>query len=189
MYKTLKEIQKLNESDLRTKVLIPLFEKMGFKGIRHTHGPNEEGKDIVMYLTNSLKEREYYAVVAKAGIITGSATNNNNSANEVKNQIESCFDMEYDPIPGETLNINKVYVITSFKITSSGKKTIEKKINTVMFRNTEFFDGDKLFEHIEKHFSYEFSFLQDKKIKKEISNYNEYWDYKIEVLGDHLVHV
>ena len=58
----------MKESELRTEILIPLFTAMGFRDVRHYHGgAGEQGKGIVMWWPGPLGDREYHAVVAKAG--------------------------------------------------------------------------------------------------------------------------
>ena len=51
-------LNELDETDLRTKVLIPLFQAMGFRDVFHYHGGVlEHGKDIVMWKSDDLEQR------------------------------------------------------------------------------------------------------------------------------------
>jgi hypothetical protein len=59
----------LTEDELIDQVLIPLFSKMGFHGVRRIthHGPNEFGLDIrPFYETDKFGHRIYYGAQAKA---------------------------------------------------------------------------------------------------------------------------
>jgi hypothetical protein len=49
----------MSEEQFRTAVLIPLFEAMGFHNVYHYHGGiGEKGKDIVMWKTGNMGQRE-----------------------------------------------------------------------------------------------------------------------------------
>ena len=90
---TRSELAAFNESELRLRVLIPLFKAMGFRDVHHYHGGSQEhGKDIVMWESDRLRERVNYAVVAKATTISGQ-TSGNSSAAEVRFQTEQCFNI------------------------------------------------------------------------------------------------
>ena len=89
---TKNELKRLSEADLRTKVLIPLFERMGYHDVVHYHGGTlEQGKEIVMWREEGdLKVRCNYAV-AKTDRITGQASGRGGSAGEVHMQIRQAF--------------------------------------------------------------------------------------------------
>ena len=85
----------MKEDELREQVLIPLFEAMGFRDVHHYHGGSQEkGKDIVMWKSGENRERVNYAVVAKAGKISGKASGSS-SAGEALTQIQQCFNESY----------------------------------------------------------------------------------------------
>ena len=59
------QLQEMKEDTLRTKVLIPLFEAMGFRDVCPYHGGIlERGKDIVMWKETEIGNRENEAVVS-----------------------------------------------------------------------------------------------------------------------------
>ena len=63
----IKIIKSLNEAELREKLLIPLFSKMGFIDPILHHHANEKGKDIILKeFDNKFKKTYYLAVVVKA---------------------------------------------------------------------------------------------------------------------------
>jgi hypothetical protein len=96
---TRSELAELDETQLRTRVLIPLFKAMGFRDIERYHGGSQEhGKDIIMWRPEGLRERVNYGVVVKAKRVSGKASGTS-SAGEVRIQIEQYFDKPYpDPI-------------------------------------------------------------------------------------------
>lgn len=47
-------------------MLIPLFQKMGFKDVIEYHGPAEKGKDIIFYETDKFDSKIYTGVVVGA---------------------------------------------------------------------------------------------------------------------------
>ena len=44
---TIEDLGGLDESQFRTRVLIPLMKAMGYRDVEHYHSSNELGKDIV----------------------------------------------------------------------------------------------------------------------------------------------
>ena len=92
-------LRKLNESQLRKEVLVPLFEKMGFKDVIQYHGSVEKGKDIIFYELDKFDEKIYTGVVVKAGDITGSVSSSSGAMN-VLNQIQQTLNEPYTDIYG-----------------------------------------------------------------------------------------
>ena len=84
----------MKEDALRRDVLIPLFRKMGFQGVRLHHGSGELGKDIVMWVPDPLLVREDYAVVAKRGKISGKSSGAGSAA-EVASQVRKALGSTY----------------------------------------------------------------------------------------------
>jgi hypothetical protein len=50
----------LREDALRRDILAPLFRKMGYRDVTIYHGPNELGKDIVMWASEEVFPRVNY---------------------------------------------------------------------------------------------------------------------------------
>ena len=143
-------ITEMDEAALRTKVLIPLFEAMGFHDVYHHHGGAlEQGKDIIMWRYGVLNEKENYAVVAKATNISGKARGTG-SAGEIRTQIEESFGNSYlDPTTSEENRIHRCWVVTSGKITKEARLAL-KGILRDYSRHTEFIDGEKLWGLVQK---------------------------------------
>lgn len=142
----------MSEADLRQNVLLPLFRKMEFNDVFHHHGAQEQGKDIVMWKCGDVGERLNYAVVAKAGTISGSATGRG-SAGEVFTQVMQCFG---DPfVDGTTLehrDVQRCLVVTSGRIApqalTSLRSALQRSNHAAV---TTFIDGEKLWELVERY--------------------------------------
>ena len=141
-------IASLKEDQLRKEVLIPLFTKMGFQDVYEYHGGSlEQGKDVVMWKQEGMRERVNYGVVVKAQKISGKVTSRS-SAGEVLLQISQCFNSPYkDPITGGSRSVDRCYVICSKQIT---KEALNAMSGTLASQNldkvTDFIRGAKLRE-------------------------------------------
>jgi hypothetical protein len=135
-------LRELNENELRTQVLIPLFKAMGFQDVKHFHGGSlEKGKDIVMWETDKFRERMNYGVVAKATKISGKVTGKS-SASEVYMQIEQCLNSPYsDSVTLDDQRIHRCLVISSKEIGKEAHEAIKDSLRkNGSDRVTEFID-------------------------------------------------
>jgi len=104
------KLKGIKEDELRTNILMPLFRAMGYQGVDHSHGPNERGKDITMWMLTPTGGRDNYAVVVKARKINARASGKG-SARDVAIQIQQCFGDTYtEETRGEDFVIHKVLV-------------------------------------------------------------------------------
>jgi hypothetical protein len=78
-------IQKFSEKELTKKILIPLFERMGFRNVEYNHGILEFGKDIIYYEDNKFGRRIYCGVQVKRDEI------NTGLVNDLFNQVSAAF--------------------------------------------------------------------------------------------------
>ena len=67
-------LQRLREADLTEKILLPLFEAMGFEGVENRHGPFEKGKDIVAWSRDKFGETEVTVAAVKRERLSGRAS-------------------------------------------------------------------------------------------------------------------
>ena len=137
-------IEGLNEADLRREILLPLFVAMGFRDVTECHGPEEYGKDFVMWKPDVIRSRQNYAVVVKAEKIDRS------NRDEVQSQIQQCFGAPFpDPISGEERSVDKAIVVSSKKITQHAKNAIRAVLRTVKLdERVDFLDGDVLLQRL-----------------------------------------
>jgi restriction endonuclease Mrr len=138
-------LRKLDEKRLRQEVLIPLFQKMGFKDVIEYHGSTEKGKDIIYYETDRYGDKDYSGVVVKKDDISGSVSDSS-GAMTVLNQIEQTFDEPYTDIYGlKELMIDRCLVITSGDIKNTAAESIRGKLKkSNLDKLVKFFDGNKL---------------------------------------------
>ncbi len=151
---TREEIRQMKEDKLRQNVLIPLFKQMSFQDVFEYHGgPQEQGKDIVMWRAEEFRERTNFAVVVKATRITGQAAGQS-SANEVSFQITQAFgDPFRDRITGEERRVQECIVVSSREISKEAVESISSFLRSSNLEaRTTFWDGDKLWALIEKYF-------------------------------------
>ncbi len=148
------KLRDLNEKQFHD-VLVELLPKMGAKKVRLNHGRDEHGKDIVFYKEDAFGRR-YYAIVAKVGDISGSASGSKNLTRilrTIKEQIENAFDMPYQDITADEakrFQINEVIVWTTGKISGNAQEKIIENLKT-WYRNVNFRDGDDTLDLLEKH--------------------------------------
>lgn len=152
----IKLITNLNESELRTNVLIPLLLKMGFIDCIEHHHNNEKGKDIICKeFDERFDKYNYIAVIVKADDITGSASSNNSYfalINQIKQSINDPYKHIYD--------LNEVYMDQCLIITSGRflPTALESVYNTLKKENInkvirEAIDINKLIDLIDKYFN------------------------------------
>lgn len=146
-------IAAMDEAELRTEVLIPLFREMGFRNIEHYHGGIEEqGKDIVMWMPDAIRSRITYGVVVKAGKVSGKASGKG-GAGEVAFQIDQCLGSKaHDPLTLRSHPIDRCIVVASGEITKEARKSLESALGPRGYdRVVDFLPGDQLWELVERH--------------------------------------
>jgi hypothetical protein len=144
----------MREDQLREEVLMPLLRAMGFRDVFRYHGGSlEQGKDIVMWKPEEFRDRTNFAVVLKAGRITGQASGKSSAA-EVCFQIQQAFGNPFrDPVTGEERTVQECIVISSREIAKESIEAIEASLKSLRLEGrTTFWSGDKVWELIEKHF-------------------------------------
>lgn len=154
-------IQGLSEQDLCLQVLIPLFQEMGYRDVRYYHGGVlEQGKDIVMWKADELRDRVNYAVVVKAEKISGAA----NIVSVVAFQAQQALGSDFvDEVTQEVRTIHEVLIVTSREITKEGHEALASALKGAGARNVSKIDGSRLWGLVEKHLPHEkvFSTLAD----------------------------
>jgi hypothetical protein len=153
MILTREQLADMDEEQLRTQVLIPLFRKMGFRDVCPYHGgPLEQGKDIVMWKPGDIRERVNYSVVIKAERISGKASGKSSAA-EVRFQIEQCFSKTYpDPVTTDDQKVDRCFVVSSKEIIKEAINAIQGVLrDNNLDKVTDFISGDKLWELIERY--------------------------------------
>jgi hypothetical protein len=143
----------MSEEQLRVDVLMPLFTRMGFLDVQDYHGgPLEQGKDIVMWKRTEFG-RVNYAVVVKAGRITGQAAPEKlGSAGAVIIQIRQCFGKPFiDRGSAEEREVSVVLVVCPHEIKKEALQTIRSGIGDGPSRSVRYLHGDGLWQAVREH--------------------------------------
>jgi hypothetical protein len=116
-----------SEAALRL-ALIALIERMpNTSNIRHLHGPNELGKDIVFDLRGAFDQVDTVACVVKNEKITGSASSNS-GARTVYNQAEQALSIPFPDTKGIDQRASQVFVICPFECSVNAIESIQDKL-------------------------------------------------------------
>ncbi|HAO07136.1 MAG TPA: hypothetical protein DCQ50_09120 [Chryseobacterium sp.] len=149
-------IQSLNEADLREKVLIPLFTKMGFIDPILHHHANEKGKDIILKEIDTKFSKTYYlSVVVKAGDVTGSSSGSS-SYFALINQIKQSLNEPYKHIYElKEVFVDQVIIVISGKFLPTSLESIYGTLKAERLDKSirEPLDINKLLRLIDEHFS------------------------------------
>jgi hypothetical protein len=150
-------IQSLNEADLREKVLIPLFSKMGFIDPILHHYSNEKGKDIILKeVDTKFNKTNYLSVVVKAGDVTGSSSSTSSSYFALINQVRQSLNEPYKHIYElKEVNIDQVIIVTSGRFLPTSLESIYGTLKAERLDKLirEPIDINKLLTLIDDHFS------------------------------------
>jgi hypothetical protein len=143
----------MSEEAFRRDVLLPLFRRMGYQDVDEYHGgTGEKGKDIVMWRPDELTGRRNFAVVAKAGRISGAVSGQSSAATTVI-QIQQAFGSHYaDPRSGEPQSIHEVLVLASGEIKKEAREAIVAAlVPDTLKRAVTFHDGARVYELVRLH--------------------------------------
>ena len=144
------DFKDLSEDGFRRHVLIPLLQAMGYRQVEHTHGPNELGKDVVLWHETRLGSRENVAIVAKRGSINAKASGDVKTIGE---QIRQSFNAPFlDKLDGTEQHVHKVVVAASGKIRQEAKKAIRSVIDHGLHdRHVVFWDNYEIASFLNQH--------------------------------------
>lgn len=179
---TLEDLRGLNEDEFTEEVIKPLFEEMGYKGVRITHGSKEYGKDIIFYTLGPFDNKRWGGAQLKAKDVTGTMTKKGNFV-EVSNQLETALEMPHpDMTSASEVSITEVYLITSHGFTENAKDALIEKFSD---KPVYFIDGNMVLEKVEE---YGIPVTEDEKFEKSIREAVENEDYSKleEMLGTKL---
>jgi len=140
-----------SEQIVTLKVLIPLLHKLGYRGIRYTHGTNECGLDLVFYDVDRLDIRRYMGAQVKAEKIhksVGAPVDRNILT--ILQQIQQAFESTLYILPEKTeLELNHIFVISSKSITQPARDYIRKALmGKVYSQHIDFWDAETIVDII-----------------------------------------
>lgn len=109
-------LRKLNEEELRERVLPELLRALGFVDARHRHGPREEGKDLLAWRTSPIDTHDWVGFVVKRGDLNAQVTSSA-GVRTVLHQVEQVLDHEVtDPLTSAQSVVRECWVITNGEI-------------------------------------------------------------------------
>lgn len=146
-----RKLQSLTERELRGKLLIPLFQALGFSDVYETHGPTEKGKDIIFRETSKMGESVVHAAVVSTEDMTA-RVEDSNSAKRILNQVEMALDEPYqDKSTGRNTEVDRCWVVTSGRILPTASASISGKLQKYnLSKVVRFIDADRLIELIDQ---------------------------------------
>lgn len=150
----IKILKTLNEDELRRELIVPMLDKMEFKGTTIYHGAREHGKDIICFDYDKLGLKYYLGIVAKTGDLNGSVSSNQ-GLREIIYQVEQCFDIPYENLFGmNRVTMDQVWIITTGEIVTGAADSIfsslEKRNLSKLIR---IISGENLVTLIDEYFS------------------------------------
>lgn len=139
----------MNEADLRTQVIMPLYQALGYNNVCEYHGHDEKGKDVVATEHVNSKE-EYTAIVAKASNISGQAKGRG-SANEAYFQVRQALAEGFShPLTGQQVKALKCHIVTSGKIAKSARDSLSAILeDDGLLDKVTFIDGTELWSRVQ----------------------------------------
>jgi len=142
-----------SEQTVTLKVLVPLFHKLGYRGIRYTHGTNECGLDLVFYDVDRLGIRRYMGAQVKAEKIHKSVGDSTTgSVLAILQQVEQAFQSTLYLLPERTeLELERIFVISSKSVTQPARDYIRKALmGRVYPQHVDFWDAETIVDLISK---------------------------------------
>ena len=142
-----KKLQSIPENKLTTTIIIPLLEKMGYLKVEFNGGPNEQGKDIILWEKNRFDSIEVTVAQVKHFKFNNTAASSR-SFQGVVNQLQNCISTPLRFIDQKTYFPQKTLLISSYEIDTATLQTRFKEQAPLQGGNIEIIDGLRLAELI-----------------------------------------
>jgi hypothetical protein len=148
----LETLGRLNEAELRERVLVPLLSRLGLRAPTIYHGTREYGKDIICFDYDRLGQRVYHGIVAKATDLSGSVSDPNGLFGVI-NQVEQSFHVPYRDLFGmREITMDQVWVVTSGRIIPGAADSVMNVLRgRLLDRRVRFVSGEQLVDLIDEH--------------------------------------
>lgn len=129
------------ETDLHA-VVADILRAQGYSSIAITHGPHEQGKDLVAFAPTRTGGEEVLAVIVKRGSISGGVDAKQNLAS-VETQIKLAYDVPYEgkEVKG-VRHVNRALVVCNGNISDAAERQLRAKSHE--YRDVEFWDLTRL---------------------------------------------
>jgi hypothetical protein len=138
-----KKFQELSEYEVTTKIIIPLFESLGYERVEYFGGASEEGKDIICWGHDELGGIELTVAQVKHYKPTYSASDKK-SFETIVNQLANALSKELQYIDKSLHYPSRVYLISTFEVVT---KVLNKRFQqsaSLKDQQIKILDGLKL---------------------------------------------
>jgi hypothetical protein len=137
-----------DEKLFNRELLIPLFQKMGFRNVRYGHGRGEYGKDITFSEFTPFGNIRHYAVQVKAGDVRGGA---GSQIDDIIGQLDDAFSMPYFDISSDAPCYISTFIIAiSGRFTENAKAKLAHKTRRGLYGSVWFLDRERILELVER---------------------------------------
>jgi len=175
------KLKKLDETQLRRNIIIPLLNYIEAQNVVDMHGSSEEGIDIYFETFDIFGEKLRWGVQVKTVDLILSAQPSNKNIITILNQIQMAFSKRIKIITSDRsgeVYIDGFYVITSGRIKAPAIRYIYNNIynNRNQHNNIHIIDGNRLIEIIKNKDS-----LKKREVKYPIGSPKVLWDTEEEL--------
>ena len=143
------KLKRLDEEQLRKKILIPLLKYIDAQNVIDMHGSGEEGIDIYFETFDIFGNRLRLGMQVKSVDLVYSARPSNRNLLTILHQIKMAFSKKIRVITSDRsgeVYIDGFYIVTCGKITEPAIRYIYENRN--QYPNIHIIDGDRLMEII-----------------------------------------
>lgn len=142
----LEKIQKMSEGQFTLKILIPLYENLGYR-VDYNGGSNEGGKDIICWKIGDFGADELTVIQVKK-TTASAAAGTSNAFSGIVNQLQQATEKYVPNIKGYTQRPNKVFFITPYEIDTRSLESRFEGMSDLNRRNVHVIDGRMVIETI-----------------------------------------
>jgi hypothetical protein len=143
-------LQGLREVDLIEKIIVPLFEALGFEGVENRHGTLEKGKDIIAWNRDKFGEMEVTVASVKREKLSGRATGSGHLTN-VCTQLMQCLNEPVIMKDGTTRLPSSVWFVSPFPLDPTALELSFQTYSKALANRIKVIDGPKLLRAIKTH--------------------------------------
>jgi hypothetical protein len=143
-------LQSMKESVLLDRVLIPLFKEWRWEVVDRHHGPDEEGKDLVLWRHDDLGDIELAVVQAKCYKLPRSSAAKGNFT-EILTQLTLACENPVPYLDGHTYVPSTVFFVTPFPISTRTLQARVPKARELRYKGLRIIDGPRLAQLLPTH--------------------------------------
>jgi hypothetical protein len=135
-----KAIYETAEDPFRVEVIEKILKELGFTKVRHTHGPDEYGRDFICSMPLKSGENIHIGVQVKKGDISGGA---NSLIDTIISQIKDAFSIPFTRFPDQLRSENYIAIMiiaTSGSFTNNAIQKILHQIPKELIGSVFFWD-------------------------------------------------